>query len=94
MGHEVSVGDVFLFVSRNRKRAKVLWCDGTGLCLLAKRLDQGRFAAVWEEGDAAELTINELGLFLEGCEIVGKMPLSPPPIDRVAASRISPSAFA
>jgi len=37
---------LFLFVSRNRKRAKVLYFDGTGLCLLAKRLEKGRFAAV------------------------------------------------
>ncbi len=94
MDHEVACGDVFLFVSRNRKRAKVLWYDGTGLCLLAKRLDQGRFAVLWdEEGEAIGLTMNELGLFLEGCTVVGKMPLSPPPIDRVAASHISPTAF-
>ncbi len=95
MGHEVAEGDVFLFVARNRKRAKVLWYDGTGLCLLAKRLDQGLFAVLWDEGpDTAQLTMNELGLFLEGCKVVGKMPLSPPPIDRAAASQISPAAFA
>ena len=39
MGHELADGDVFAFVSRNRKRAKVLWYDGTGLCLLANYLD-------------------------------------------------------
>jgi hypothetical protein len=26
---------------------KVLWFDGTGLCLWAKWLEKGRFAAVW-----------------------------------------------
>ncbi len=35
MGRDVTAGDVFAFVSRNRKRAKVLWHEGTGLCLLA-----------------------------------------------------------
>ncbi|MBU1947578.1 MAG: IS66 family insertion sequence element accessory protein TnpB [Candidatus Eisenbacteria bacterium] len=28
-------GEVYLFVSRNRKRAKVLLWDGTGLCIYA-----------------------------------------------------------
>ncbi len=94
MDHDVACGDVFLFVSRNRKRAKVLWYDGTGLCLLAKRLDQGRFAAIWDtEADDLELTMSELRLFLEGCDVVGKIPLSPPPIDVTRARRISRSDF-
>jgi len=76
MGHEVVAGDAFLFVGKNRHRAKVLWFDGTGLCLLAKRLEKGRFAAVWE---TAELTNTELMLFLEGSEAVGQVTLSPPP---------------
>jgi transposase len=33
-----------LFVARHRKRAKTLLRDGTGLCLYAKRLKNGRFA--------------------------------------------------
>ncbi len=37
-------GDFFLFVSRNRRQAKVLYWDGTGLCIFAKRLEQGRFS--------------------------------------------------
>jgi transposase len=31
--------DLFVFVSRTRKRAKVLLRDGTGLCIYAKRLE-------------------------------------------------------
>jgi transposase len=49
-------GDLFLFVSSNRKRAKVLMWDGTGLCLYAKRLEKGRFAHLWGEAPI-ELTI-------------------------------------
>ena len=37
-------GDLYLFVSRNRIRAKVLHWDGTGLCVYAKRLEKGKFA--------------------------------------------------
>jgi len=94
MGREVSTGDVFLFVGASRKRAKVLWYDGTGLCLLAKRLDRGRFARLWDEGgQAVTLTMSELRLFLEGCELVGRVPLSPPVIDVEKASRLSSADF-
>jgi transposase len=34
-------GDCYLFVNATRKRAKVLLWDGTGLCIYAKRLEQG-----------------------------------------------------
>ena len=74
MGQDVVAGDAFLFVGKGRRRAKVLWFDGTGLCLLAKRLEKGRFAAAWEN---AELTSSELVLFLEGSEAVGQVKLSP-----------------
>jgi transposase len=69
-------GDLYLFVSGNRKRAKVLMWDGTGLCLYAKRLEKGRFAHLWGEGPI-ELTTAELSLFLEGSGLVGKVRISP-----------------
>ena len=73
-------GDCFLFVNRARSRAKVLLWDGTGLCIYMKRLEQGRFACLWEEARtraSVELTMSELALFLEGSEVVGRIPLSP-----------------
>lgn len=81
LGRDVLSGDLFLFVSKNRRRAKVLYWDGTGLCVFAKRLEKGRFAAPWERGDGKELplTVSELALLLEGSEVIGRMPLSPPP---------------
>jgi transposase len=77
-GFSVTTGELFLFVSRNRTRAKVLYWDGTGLCVFAKRLERGRFAAPWESGGTLQLTTTELALFLEGSKLVGKVPLSPP----------------
>lgn len=73
-------GDLYLFVNRNRTHCKILHWDGTGLCLYAKRLERGRFAALWRDPDAAPLTLStaELALFVEGCGLVGRMPLSPP----------------
>ena len=80
LGRDVLSGHFFLFVSRNRKRAKVLFFDGTGLCLLAKRLDKGRFAAIHERAKrgALQMTPAELQLFIEGSEAVGRVELSPP----------------
>jgi transposase len=73
-------GDVYIFVSRDRVRAKVLQWDGTGLCVYAKRLERGRFARLWrDDGDAPiTLTVSELDLFLDGSTIVGRVALSPP----------------
>jgi len=74
-------GDVFVFIGRTRKRAKALYFDGTGLCLLCKRLETGHFAAPWKrpgEGPLA-LTMNELALLLEGSEHALRVRLSPEP---------------
>jgi transposase len=81
MRREPLSGELYLFVSRNRKRAKVLYWDGTGLCVFAKRLENRRFAALWKRSGKGplRLTVSELSLFLEGSELVGRMALSPPP---------------
>ena len=86
LGQDVVAGDAFVFVGKCRRRSKVLWFDGTGLCLLAKRLERGRFAPVWER---AELTSSELVLFLEGNDTVGRMPLSPPPFTMERDGRVN-----
>jgi transposase len=57
MKHRLHDGDVDLFVGRKRRRAKVLYFDGTGLCLLCKRLERGRFARPWERSACAVATL-------------------------------------
>ena len=76
---EVLTGDLFLFVSNDRKRAKVLYFDGTGLCLLSKRLEKGKFAPLWKRKRAGglEMSLTELSLFIEGSDSVGRLALSP-----------------
>jgi len=93
-GHEIKVGDVYLFVGKNRKRAKCLWFDGICARLLVNRIDAGRFAPLWrDDGKAIELAPSELLLFLDGSKLVGKVVLTPPSIDREAQRRVSPSSF-
>ena len=81
MGLDLLSGNAFLFVSKNRRRAKVLVWDGTGLCLYAKRLEKGRFTAPWanSRGGVVRMTMSELALLLEGSELAGRVPLSPKP---------------
>lgn len=82
MEREPLEGDMFLFVAKDRKQARVLYWDGTGLVIIAKRLEKGRFNAPWE-GDREKpwcLTPSELSLFLEGSRLVGHFEVSPPPL--------------
>lgn len=64
---DVLAGILFLFVSKDRTRAKCLFWDGTGLNLWTKRLERGRFADVFRR---EELTMSELRLFFEGSAAV------------------------
>lgn len=95
MGLDVCTGDAYVFVARNRKRAKVLVHDGTGLCLLAKRLDIGRFPSLWRDDVTSyvDLSVSELSLLLEGCELVGRLSLRPPTLDMERASRVALADF-
>jgi transposase len=74
-------GALFLFVGRTRTSCKILHWDGTGLCLFAKRLERGRFAALWQDDGAVTKTLmlsaSELALFVEGCTVIGKQSLTP-----------------
>ena len=61
-------GQLFVFRGRRGDRIKILWWDGDGLCLFAKRLEHGRF--VWPrtvEG-TVHLTQAQLSMLLEGID--------------------------
>ncbi len=62
-------GALFVFCNRSRNRLKVLYWDGSGLCVLAKRLEQGTFR--WPSVAAAshEVTRAELELIISGIDI-------------------------
>lgn len=66
-------GHLYLFLGKNRKRAKVLFFDGTGLVLIAKRLETGRFMRVQDLQDSPEMTAAELSLILDGSRM--KLPI-------------------
>lgn len=58
-------GDLFLFIGKNRKRLKGLCFDGTGLLLIAKRLEQGKFMRL-EDLEFEQLTVEELDWLIRG----------------------------
>ncbi|MEW6268342.1 MAG: IS66 family insertion sequence element accessory protein TnpB [Thermodesulfobacteriota bacterium] len=53
LGEDPRSGALFVFVSRRRNRAKVLWWDRNGYCLLAKRLHRALFALPQPKDDTA-----------------------------------------
>jgi transposase len=61
-------GDLYVFRGKRGDLIKVLWHDGIGLSLYAKRLDRGRF--VWPAADGGPVTITpgQLGYLLEGID--------------------------
>ena len=61
-------GALFVFRGRRGDLLKVLWWDGQGLCLFAKRLERGRF--VWPRASEgmAHLTPAQLAMLLEGID--------------------------
>jgi len=61
-------GHVFVFRGRRGDLIKMLWWDGDGLCLFAKRLEQGRFVWPQAEGGTVSLSRAQLSMLLEGID--------------------------
>jgi transposase len=61
-------GHVFAFRGRRGDTIKILWFDGDGLCLFAKRLERGRF--IWPQATEGTvlLTRAQLSMLLEGID--------------------------
>jgi len=63
-------GHLFAFRGRKANLIKIVFWDGTGLCLFSKRLEQGHFP--WpgadELGDTVALTSEQLSMLIEGID--------------------------
>ena len=61
-------GHVFVFRGRRGNLVKLLWWDGDGLCLFAKRLERGRFVWPQAEDGTVAMTRAQLAMLLEGID--------------------------
>ena len=68
MGDPLS-GNLFLFTNRRRNRIKILWFDGSGLWICAKRLERGRFT--WPVSDQGQVSLRgeEFSALIHGLEV-------------------------
>ena len=66
-------GHWFVFANRRRNRIKILFWDGSGLWVCAKRLEKGRFTWPGGGGAAATLRGEELIALLAGLEVRTKL---------------------
>ena len=73
--HEDPLSDcVFVFLNRRRNLLKALYWDRTGYCLLAKRLEQGRFVLPGTDSKQV-LSAQALRLILDGIALGARRPL-------------------
>src|SRR6201986_427795 len=61
-------GHVFVFRGKRGDLVKVLWWDGDGLCLFAKRLERGRFAWPRATSGVVSLSPAQLSMLIEGID--------------------------
>jgi transposase len=59
-------GHVYLFFGKNRKRIKILVYDGSGLVLIAKRMERGCFMSHTDLMGRNEISQQELSLIVHG----------------------------
>ncbi len=81
VGYDPRCGALFVFVGKRRTSAKILFCDGSGMCLFYKKLDRGVFGV--PANAAADVTHVEIDdvmfeALLDGIEVV-KTPKSKRP---------------
>jgi transposase len=61
-------GTMFVFRAKRADRIKLVWWDGSGLCLFAKRLEQGGFRWPKIEDGVVRLSAAQLAALIEGME--------------------------
>jgi transposase len=61
-------GDLYVFRGRRGDLLKILWHDGVGMSLYAKRLESGRFIWPSSNDGSVSVTAAQLGYMLEGID--------------------------
>ena len=72
LGEDPKGGALFVFGTRRHNRIKILYFDGTGVCVLAKRLEEGTFhwpRSAGDPGAKLRLAPQALQLLLDGVDL-------------------------
>ncbi len=86
MGAKMNDGHAFVFFGKNRSRLKLLVYDGSGLVLIAKRIERKNFMSLSDLLGRAEITTAELRLIFHGGVIRG--PVFGEDADRLEQAKI------
>jgi transposase len=68
MGGEVFSGNVYLFCNKERKLVKAVWWERNGFWLSQKRLEREKYPWPQDEGEARELSAEQLQMLLAGID--------------------------
>ena len=68
MGADPFSGAVYVFRAKRADRVKLIFWDGTGVCLFAKRLEDGEFRWPKVQDGALRLSVAQLSALLEGLD--------------------------
>ena len=68
LGRDPHAGDLYVFVARVGNLLKILWHDGIGMSLYAKRLEHGRFVWPSPTDGVVELSAAQLAYMLDGID--------------------------
>lgn len=84
-------GHLFLFINKHRTSIKCLYYDGTGLVLIAKRLEKGLFTRInpMYRGEIV-LTQAEFNLYFEGADLEKRFIDSPREIRKKSVKKSFP----
>jgi len=67
-------GTIYVFRAKRANRVKLLWWDGTGICLLSKRLEEGQFRWPRIADGVMRLSAAQLSALLEGLDFTRVFP--------------------
>jgi len=65
---DVHAGDIYVFRGKSGSLCKILWHDGVGMSLYAKRLERGRFIWPSAQDGVVSISASALGCMLEGID--------------------------
>jgi transposase len=80
---------VFIFRSKRADRLKLIFWDGSGLCLVSKRLEAGNFVWPPVQDGAVSLSAAQLRMLFSGMDWTQILARSPPPARRPRRSSVA-----